>query len=872
MNSDELRGGREGGAQAPNTNNGGLNAEEAAGPASRPPESRPAESRPAEVLIQRGRDAAQGASVADVMVVEHVPPSTRRPLELLGVEAPVITDEVVVHVERFTLPNKGEPGAAHTNGPGAEHVQARSSPKGAEAQPSPNGAEARPAGGAEARPAGGAEARPAGGAEARPAGGAEARPAGGAEARPALDVGVLEAPSTMSLEEFGTRVEKALLHIYHGDVGDRRVSYVVKQGQLPSGLSGRTYTTVFSYESVMAGPGLAAAPNMLTAPARLLTMDFSSGEAGNVVPVATTTIQNEAWHLRALAPNAFVRSDFAEFSWFGISNLSNTCAIPVFAASADGRPQAGVRLLLSYDAGRPIEVNPETLEYVTPVGRATNYHAAVGSLFGPMIMTTGHPVYDPDFDRGRPRLIYTNLVPRVTSFFTFNTPVSADLYLVTWDGGQEGPTPPLRVCEGGKPVVLAQASAHQICLTANYVVVMQATLVLDTASLLKPLSPLLRQQIARAFGGRVPRPIDKFDDTMSSYLKAAVQPSHTDLFFIAKSDLRKALGSGSGSVEAKRVRLDWEATHAVADHDDRGGVITLYCQHNVGADPADQIEPGDELLYGGTANRDLEGMFSGSTDLNQVRKYVIDAKRGHVLSMQSFPDPASDEDFAFGLNLLPPTQVLPYRPDHPEEPYNQVACTRSWDCTFWVSGGWAPATSLRRVFERYREARLGQDGKEKRLVPYEDYCARIADVRNSVRFFRLDRDLKVESSYVFEPGVLMGSPTFVPREGARSVRDGFLVGPVWRHDHPSMEVWIWDAAGDFSKGPICVLGSPPGEPGLRPGFPLHGCWVEEKGVANWEKPAYQVASVEVPPIFKWAEALTATVTAAKRLVQQLLIP
>ncbi|HEU4410288.1 MAG TPA: hypothetical protein VFS43_33845, partial [Polyangiaceae bacterium] len=432
------------------------------------------------------------------------------------------------------------------------------------------------------------------------------------------------AAPAISLDEFSARVERALLHIYHGDTADRRVAYTVRRGELPAGLSGRTYTTVFSYESVMAGPGLAASPNMLTAPARLLTIDFGAGGQASV-PVATTTIQNEAWHLRALAPNAFVRSDFAEFSWFGISNLSNTCAVPAFASTEEGRPKRGVRLLLSYDAGRPIEVNPESLGYVTPVGRTTNYHAAVGSLFGPMIMTTGHPVYDPDFDRGRPRLLYTNLVPRVTSFFTVNTPVSADLYLVTWDGGREGPTPPLRVCEGGKPVVMAQASAHQICMTRNYVVVMQATLVLDTASLLKPLSPLLRQQIARAFGGRVPRIIDRLDDAMTSRLRAAVQPSHTDLFFIAKSEIRKALGAGSGSVEAKRVRIDWEATHALADYDDRGGLVTLYCQHNVGADPADQIEPGDELIDGGTANRELEGMFSASTDLNQVRKYVIDA-------------------------------------------------------------------------------------------------------------------------------------------------------------------------------------------------------------------------------------------------------
>lgn len=700
-----------------------------------------------------------------------------------------------------------------------------------------------------------------------------APPAPTPEVGPASEKAPVERPA-INLDEFGARVEKALLHIYHGDVADRRVAYKVQKGKLPEGLSGRTYTTVFSYESVMAGPGLSAAPNMLTAPSRLLTIDFGPGGPRGEVPVWTTTVQNEAWHLRALAPNAFVRSDFAEFSWFGISNLSNTCAVPAFASSEEGRPKRGVRLLLSYDAGRPIEVNPDTLSYVTPVGRATNYHAAVGSLFGPMIMTTGHPVYDPDFDRGRPRLIYTNLVPRVTSFFTVNTPVSADLYLVTWDGGREGPTPPLRVCEGGKPVVLAQASAHQICMTANYVIVMQATLVLDTASLLKPLSPLLRQQIARAFGGHVPRIIDKLDDAMSSRLRAAVQPSHTDLFFIAKSELRKALGSGSGSVEAKRVRIDWEATHAIADYEDRGGVITLYCQHNVGADPADQIEPGDELLGGGTANRELEGMFSSSTDLNQVRKYVVDAVRGKIMSIAAFPDPESDDDFAFGLNLLPPTQVLPYRPDNPGVAYNQLAATRSWDCTFWVSGGWAPATSLRRVFERYRDARatLAPDGGAKRLVPYDEYLTRVVDTRNTVRLFRLGRDLRVESSFDFEPGYLMGSPTFVPKADARSVRDGYLVGSVWRHDEPSMEVWIWDAGADLSKGPLCVLAAPPGEPGLRPGFPLHGCWIEHSGVVGWERPDYRVASVEVPPAFKWAEALTAVVTAAGRLVQQVLVP
>jgi hypothetical protein len=398
--------------------------------------------------------------------------------------------------------------------------------------------------------------------------------------------------------------------------------------------------------------------------------------------------------------------------------------------------------------------------------------------------------------------------------------------------------------------------------------------VLDTASLLKPLSPLVRRHLARTFGGRVPRALDRLDDAMNARLRAAIQPSYTDLYFVAKAALRKALGAGAGSVEATRVRLDWEATHAVVDRDDAGGRVTLYCQHNVGADPTDQIEPGDELLGGGTANRELEGMFSASTDLNQVRKYVIDAARGEVLSVASFPDPASDDDFPFGLNLLPPTQVLPYRAGGGGEAFDQLACTRSWDCTFWVSGGWTPPTSLRRVFDRYRAARrgAGPGGGDKRLVPYDAYLERVADVRNAARFFRLGRSLDVESSYAFEPGVLMGSPTFVPRAGARSVRDGYLVAGVWRHDDPAMEIWVWDAGGDFAAGPLCVLGAPPGEPGLRPGFPLHGCWVEDGAAEAWEPPAYRVPAVEVPSALKWAEALTAGVTAAGRLVQQLLMP
>jgi hypothetical protein len=106
---------------------------------------------------------------------------------------------------------------------------------------------------------------------------------------------------------------------------------------------------------------------MLTASGRLLTMDLEplTDRNGTFIRVATRFIENQSWHLRKLAPEAFVRTDFAEFSWFGTSNLTNTAPIPAFPVLGQGGYE-GRRVLLSYDAGRPVEVSPLTLEHLVP--------------------------------------------------------------------------------------------------------------------------------------------------------------------------------------------------------------------------------------------------------------------------------------------------------------------------------------------------------------------------------------------------------------------------------------------------------------------------------------------------------------------------
>ena len=219
-----------------------------------------------------------------------------------------------------------------------------------------------------------------------------------------------QAPPTLTAAEFAERVERAMLHIYHGETRDRRAVYTVREGSLPSGLTGRVFTTVFPYEAVMENPGRPASPHLLTAAGRVLTIDFGSGDFGpgefgsgdfgvgsgvpdgpRRVPVATTAIRNESWHLRELAPEAFVRSDFAELTGSG----PPTSATPPRPRVPDGGRRGPHAALVRRRApGRCRHRHDRPRQPDRP---GQDYHTAVGSLQTPKVMTTGHPVYDPDF-------------------------------------------------------------------------------------------------------------------------------------------------------------------------------------------------------------------------------------------------------------------------------------------------------------------------------------------------------------------------------------------------------------------------------------------------------------------------------------------
>ncbi|RYE88859.1 MAG: hypothetical protein EOO75_12860 [Myxococcales bacterium] len=185
------------------------------------------------------------------------------------------------------------------------------------------------------------------------------------------------------------------------------------------------------------------------------------------------------------------------------------------------------------------------------------------------------------------------------------------------------------------------------------------------------------------------------------------------------------------------------------------------------------------------------------------------------------------------------------------------------DTTYWVSGGHIPDVASERAFDHFRGV------NHPRLVPEDEYRARSADRSNTVQLFALDHDLRLDSSYAFPHGWFMGTPVWIPKPGARSTREGWLVGPVWGPDEAHVEIWVFDTAAPLSDGPVCTLGPAAGEAGLRPGFPLHGNWIDREGVEAWQRPAYRTEMQDVPAYVKLGELAVMASSFVARAARQL---
>jgi all-trans-8'-apo-beta-carotenal 15,15'-oxygenase len=288
--------------------------------------------------------------------------------------------------------------------------------------------------------------------------------------------------------------------------------------------------------------------------------------------------------IRRRLPRLFKTVQFLEVSPFGFTNMANTGVQPI-----------GDRLFVGFDGGRPVEVDPETLEYLTPVGGNDEWLQVLPGLLEPLVPVAAHPAADHDAST----LYFVNYdqagVPGEAS----------ETHIARWD--LEGPVQRWRV-EGMSPF----DSIHDVKVSEHHVVFSDLPFAVEPG----------------AFRGQ-PR--------------TRRNQEHTNLWIVAKADL-DATAPG-GTVRATEVTIPMPTGHLFVDHEEADGKLRVVLQHIPLADLMLTLDR-DSVAHGSgrLIDPNYEGLIALSVQPSVIGRYVVDPATGTVTEQEV----AVDEERVWG--------------------------------------------------------------------------------------------------------------------------------------------------------------------------------------------------------------------------------
>jgi len=236
------------------------------------------------------------------------------------------------------------------------------------------------------------------------------------------------------------------------------------------------------------------------------------------------------------------------------------------------------RLLITYDGGRPYEIDPVTLKLITPIGKRKEWRPEFKIPKYPFnpILSTAHPGFDPynsqlftvNYGRSLANFIETlpqidDLPQKFKDFLEKLSGLEDFVYLVRWDG-----TNPLErwklVNSDGSSIVIKQ-SIHQIGVTEDYVVLMDTSFTMGLEQVLNNPDP-------------DNQPLER---KLRKLLEEAPSPNSV-LYIVRREDLKQKPGQHPDSEESEveivayRVSIPLEASHFLVDYENPNQKITLH--------------------------------------------------------------------------------------------------------------------------------------------------------------------------------------------------------------------------------------------------------------------------------------------------------
>ncbi|MCU0547589.1 MAG: carotenoid oxygenase family protein [Oscillatoriaceae cyanobacterium Prado104] len=538
----------------------------------------------------------------------------------------------------------------------------------------------------------------------------------------------------------------------------------------------------------------------------------------------------------------------------GVRNQLNTAFVPLKFSQAESE-----RLLATWDVGRPYEIDPKTLETVTPVGRKDEWKEVTnislpGRLPQPfgVIQTSAHPCFDP-----RTREMFTvNIGRSFSNIFSQLIPIGYIFkeFLDSILHGQktkinakekdsvilpELETKPLSLCNkivaivesiwkflrgligiftdnfvylmrwdgsgnlqkwevrhNGFSIKIKQ-SIHQMAVTEDYIVLLDTAFKVSVEELLPTLTNKKYQRFEKLLRNFFDRP----------------QLSDNSFYIIRRSDLKPE----KFYVDAKKVTISGEAAHFLADYKNPGDLITLHLSHVCAWDAAEWISEfdfdNDKTRNLATTNlQRLYGTIAGPMDISKFGCHVVNGKKGELV--KEHQNVIMDEKYTWGPAIS--TYQNHLLPDRLEDIY--------WICL----GCWEDLKTEHMVHlykgYKYREFSLESiDDITKQGRPSNLLRLHIAP-QESVK--KGENRLSIPDAYSFPDGYWVMSPQFVPRNNSGSSTDGYIVCLVHYGDGSDEtngnEIWIFDAAS-LENGPVCKLWHSQ----LNVAFTIHTTWLQK---------------------------------------------
>lgn len=285
-------------------------------------------------------------------------------------------------------------------------------------------------------------------------------------------------------------------------------------------------------------------------------------------------IDTPSARLRAARPDVFVDGPMGAHSPFGASNAANTAPLPW-----------GDRLFATWDAGRPVEVDPVSMTFLGEVGHRDGWNPAFDHPVLPMVLSTAHPVVDPDRD-----CMWTVSL----------NPITGSVDVLRYDGAG----PDVRrwpVLDG-----VAPQSMHTVAQTREWLILVDCAFRGDPGELLHGHE----------------RSVTNLTD----------EPG-----YLIRKDALESTPPGE-AVAATAFRMAPEVMHYYAAYDDTDGIRLIF-EHTVDTDLAYAMRADDVDALGRPADPALRGLYNHPMHAAVLAVVDVDPATGTWREHASFCEP-----------------------------------------------------------------------------------------------------------------------------------------------------------------------------------------------------------------------------------------